>query len=303
MSLDESSFYITLPSNGKQFEDNTINNFRVRLPQRLNLEGFWDVALIEAIYPHTWLNFRPTIDDKISELVIHIAVPYETETKASALYVAQIPIAIPTNYYNTPSRLINALNLAIDQKTAQEYQNYSKFVKDLYGKPSRNTFSSLARFSFDTLINRACIAITTGENIVEKLRLSPRLSYVLGFGRNKYTILDKDWVLDTETIKIRWADYPPDMRAGLYVLYVYCSIVEKQIVGDTLAPLLAKMPVSGEYDSVVHYICNQPLYIPLVRTNIDTIEIAIKDDTNNGISFQYGKVILTLHFRKRPTFL
>ena len=137
-----------------------------------------------------------TIDDKISELVIHIAVPYETETKASALYVAQIPIAIPTNYYNTPSRLINALNLAIDQKTAQEYQNYSKFVKDLYGKPSRNTFSSLARFSFDTLINRACIAITTGENIVEKLRLSPRLSYVLGFGRNKYTILDKDWVLD-----------------------------------------------------------------------------------------------------------
>ena len=58
MSLDESSFYITLPSNGKQFEDNTINNFRVRLPQRLNLEGLWDVALIEAIYPHTWLNFR-----------------------------------------------------------------------------------------------------------------------------------------------------------------------------------------------------------------------------------------------------
>lgn len=129
MSLDESSFYITLPSNGKQFEDNTINNFRVRLPQRLNLEGFWDVALIEAIYPHTWLNFRPTIDDKISELVIHIAVPYETETKASALYVAQIPIAIPTNYYNTPSRLINALNLAIDQKPPKSTKTIANLLK------------------------------------------------------------------------------------------------------------------------------------------------------------------------------
>lgn len=50
------SFYITLPSNGSMnvFPDNTVTEFRNRLPRPLHLDGEWEVGLIEFTYPYSW---------------------------------------------------------------------------------------------------------------------------------------------------------------------------------------------------------------------------------------------------------
>jgi len=158
-------------------------------------------------------------------------------------------------------------------------------------------------FDYNSTTRRIVIRLYKHEYFVN-LELSERLRYIMGFGVKDINLKNPYyWTKGLGNVLYNEASFPIDIRAGLYNIYVYCSIVEKQIIGDALVPLLAKMPVSGTFDSVVHHICQHPIYVPLVRTNIDTIEIAIKDDTNNGISLQYGKVILTLHFRKRPTFL
>jgi len=47
-------FYITIPSN--THEDNTASNFRIVLPQRIRLEGEWEVGLAEIIYPNSWYH-------------------------------------------------------------------------------------------------------------------------------------------------------------------------------------------------------------------------------------------------------
>ena len=39
--------------------------------------------------------------------------------------------------------------------------------------------------------------------------------------------------------------------------------------------------------------------IPVYRQILDTIEIDIKDDAGDSISFQHGKVVVKLHFRKQ----
>ena len=52
------SFYVTLPSNSSPIEhpENTLTNYRVKLPQPISLEGQWEVGLAEIIFPHQWNN-------------------------------------------------------------------------------------------------------------------------------------------------------------------------------------------------------------------------------------------------------
>ena len=51
-----SNFYVTLPSNGSKrfFPDNTAGVYRNNLAQPLELEGQWEVALVEIQFPITW---------------------------------------------------------------------------------------------------------------------------------------------------------------------------------------------------------------------------------------------------------
>jgi len=300
MSLDESSFYITLPSNGKQFEDNTLNNFRVRLPQRIDLEGQWDVALIEAIYPHTWNNLSTvSTDGPHGDYALRFSFSITTPGDGAKVIRGNSVLAkVPEGSYQSPLELVAAINKSLFETTNLGFNpddpNHVHWPKDV---------NKIVAFDYNSTTKRVVLRVYKREYFTT-MALSPKLRYILGFATGDITMDNMfNWEKGGNNTFHRVAEYPIDLRAGLYAIYVYCSIVEKQIVGDVLVPLLAKMPVSGEYDSVVHYICNQPLYIPLIRTSIDTIEIALKDDIDNGISFQYGKVILTLHFRKRPTFL
>ena len=55
-------FHVTLPSddnNSKVFyRDNTASRFTIKLPERVKLDGEFEVGLSELIYSHTWFNFN-----------------------------------------------------------------------------------------------------------------------------------------------------------------------------------------------------------------------------------------------------
>jgi hypothetical protein len=54
-----SHFYVTLPSDSSvgYYPNNTIARFVTKLPERIRLEGDYEMGLAEIIYPHTWYNF------------------------------------------------------------------------------------------------------------------------------------------------------------------------------------------------------------------------------------------------------
>src|SRR6218665_1097124 len=79
--------------------------------------------------------------------------------------------------------------------------------------------------------------------------------------------------------------------------YVYCDVLEHVSVGDTKAPFLRIVQVSGECGDRVQAIYDKPIYVPLQKNNFDSIEIDIRNDAGKPISFEYGKLIVTLHFR------
>jgi hypothetical protein len=51
-------FYLTLPSDAyvNYYPGNTASHFVAKLPERVRLEGNYEVGLSEIIYPHTWNN-------------------------------------------------------------------------------------------------------------------------------------------------------------------------------------------------------------------------------------------------------
>ena len=55
------SFYVTLPSNGSMgvYPENTVTEFRNRLPRPLHLDGEWEVGLTNFSYPYTWYQIYP----------------------------------------------------------------------------------------------------------------------------------------------------------------------------------------------------------------------------------------------------
>ena len=95
------------------------------------------------------------------------------------------------------------------------------------------------------------------------------------------------------------AVYEPDMRGGLESLYVYCDLVDPQIVGDTMEPLLRILPVVGKYGDVVHRVFVAPHYLNVLQKDFSEVGISIKTDQDKLIGFEFGKSVVKLHFRRK----
>ena len=112
------------------------------------------------------------------------------------------------------------------------------------------------------------------------------MQYMLGF---------KEKVFSKTTV----AEYPPDLRAGIDNLYVYCDLCQPQIVGDTMEPLLRILPVIGNYGDVIHRVFSAPHYIGVLHRDFSAVRISIKTDRNENVPFAFGKTVAKLHFRRK----
>ena len=90
-----------------------------------------------------------------------------------------------------------------------------------------------------------------------------------------------------------------NLTQGFDTLYVYTNIVESRIVGNTLAPLLRPLPIRGRNGDRVSARFTNVHYVPLLYSHFDSIEVDIRDDMGRRVPFEYGRVTVTLHFRRR----
>lgn len=123
------------------------------------------------------------------------------------------------------------------------------------------------------------------------LMFSPVLSLQLGFDPN------------TNIATKKTGKFPANLYLGLpSQLYVYCDIVEPQMVGDVMCPLLRIIsldPVKYTYGSYKMHIFSIPHYVPVMRREFDTIEIDIRTNTGESIPFQFGTSCVKLHFVRK----
>ena len=90
-----------------------------------------------------------------------------------------------------------------------------------------------------------------------------------------------------------------DVTRGVNSLYVYCPLVEPRMVGDAQVPLLRIVPVAGRDGEMMTRAFDHIQYCPLVLRRFQTVEIDIRDDTGVKIPFERGRVVVTLHCRRR----
>ncbi|CAG2054551.1 unnamed protein product [Timema podura] len=104
----------------------------------------------------------------------------------------------------------------------------------------------------------------------------------------------------TNLIKIQKSPYAANILLGLSSqMYIYTDIVDPQIMGDIVAPLLRIVGIS--YTNFVNGIHKTVSYtpmqdVPVLRCEIESLEINIGIDTGEPVPFEFGKKFLKLHF-------
>lgn len=267
-------FYVVLPSSSSidVFPDNKISNFKVNLPNPLEIDvDKWEVALQEIHFNNSWYNIRENknviiktyFNLTLSERKLirnNFASTVKFGKKTSTGMELHRHIKIPKGCYKNVKDIVDLLN------------NQEK------GDPKPTNYQ-LDESSQQTIISSElnCSLDMFNSDIAKILGFPPTLKLQGGIETSHN--ISRTNVHDN--------------------VYVYTDIVQNQHVGDYKVPLLRVVPVRSTFGQMnwVHY--DQPHYLRLSRGNITTIEINIRDELGDFISFEGGKAIVTLVFRRK----
>lgn len=170
-------------------------------------------------------------------------------------------LVLSEGYYASPKRIVKAL----------EAMKHQKGMKKGF---------SLGMSEVD---HKATLWVRDLSQVI----ISPLLKSFLGFDKLNFPPGDYK------------APYVADVTRGVNSLYVYCPLVEPRMVGDAQVPLLRIVPVAGRDGEMMTRAFDHIQYCPLVLRRFQTVEIDIRDDTGVKIPFERGRVVVTLHCRKR----
>jgi len=167
---------------------------------------------------------------------------------------------VQSGYYSTVEELLRALKKGMTDKVVRDSVNFT------YNKVSR----------------RVTIDIKNGY----KIYFTKALASILGFKP------------DTFISKQTRAENTADLERTMHFLYVYSDVVQSQIVGNSQVPLIRIVPAEGKEGDHITTRFTSPQYLPVSKKQFETIEIDIKRDTGEKVPFEFGRVLVTLHFRR-----
>ena len=259
-------FYVTLPCDASLdiHPNNTSSKFITELPNDIDLEGEWEVALSEIILPGIWNNIM---------------------SKDYWFEVNHVRYVLSDGYYEN---IYDVLKVMADKinKTGRCCRNWPKAVA--VWKPDR---IALGPHEFNIVMyvagyNQVLVEMV-GHN---RISFSPSLAAMLRLSRLEYT-----------GPTLIGSDGPARLPQPT-IAYVYLDIIEPITVGDTKTQLLRmvfleKMPKYAEDDLRVTY--TSPLYLPLKTKHFRSIEVNIMTDADKLTPFKLGKSLLLLHFRRK----
>ena len=269
-------FYMTLPSNAsmKTHPDNTLTHYITDLPKRIDLTGEWECGLSDIQYPHTWYNVT---EDDVWLFLYEVNEPDVARRSR-----------LSCRYYDDPLTLMYHVNKGLyrlwSEKTRAQ-MSYSSVTQKMtlhttpntvFITPHHSSITSMLGFRTPTIVERVPEEVTPSS--VDDVHPA-----------------DSSYPFHIE------ADDVVNMTQGFNTLYVYTDVVESRIVGDTLAPLLRTLPISGRHGDILSDRFTNIHYVPLLRSTFHSIEVDIRDDMGRRVPFEYGRVTVTLHFRRRKT--
>lgn len=286
---------IFLTSNSAAFEENTPADFSVHIPQRLEgVEDDWCAALCE-------LSYIANIEDVTSSTHKSLERCIVVKTLKGVRR-----IVFNAGIYNKPSELVAAINNSVvnnivpDARTAADINKNDRIQNWLSTKAaphvitSSNEPSEGEEFSLKIDHSSNRVILKTGRIVTG----------VLFHG----SILQKLGFKEAERFPASATEYvgegKPDVKGQVDAIYVYCDIIENQVLSSARVPILRICEIPRKrIGERVFLNFPDPPYFPLASKTIDIIHIKLTDSFGNLIKFQGGVTVARLHLRPRKSLL
>ena len=279
MTSSSDSFFLQCPSNASMhiFPNNTLAEYTNHLETPLEMEtNQWEVGLCEIQYPQAWHNVRRGSNGFI--------ISYQSPRQAGKW--TTIDKEVPPGYYATIPDLLSAIE--------EVYGSTDKKNQTLIGLEMEYN-ATTRRVSISTDQLRIQFELSNGNSRTPKARdayitFNGDIARLLGFA-------DKAMVEKGKKIQSK---FPATVSGGFHQMYVYSDIIEPQPHPDGNVQILRTIPVEGKPNN--DYLSKRfqnVYYMPVSKQSFSTIHFQILDDTGKKIGFDFGKVLIVLHFRRR----
>ena len=293
-------FYLTLPSNAsmKMYPDNTLAHYITDLPRLIDMTGEWECGLAEIQYPHTWYNIG--MYDTWFFLNETIAMDLTPSARISA------------GYYKSPMSLMNHVNKGLNSMATDKVRaklSYSAITQKMtlhmtpgteFTVPRRSALGRMLGFESSVISSPpSTVPVILGS--IMSVTISAAEATSTDGNPSTALFLPPKETPDGPYTYRKEAEHVVQMDQGFDTIYVYTDVVESRIVGDSVAPLLRALPVGGRHGETVSDRFTNIHYVPLLYSHFKSIEIDIRDDIGRRVPFEYGRVTVTLHFRRCRT--
>lgn len=330
--LKQDSLYLTLPSNSNPdiFPNNKPQSFKVNFPTPIILEGKWKVGLTEIQYPNNWFNLNENtsfsiffrkplifpegqhvvidrneknwVDKLLDNCKVASSAYYldetepsddneQIETKEDTLPKAKIEtkldeleetlrfkeyvVHIPAGNYSSLQALCDKIEEKIKNSLEARY-----LPADIDStRPIRFTINDFGNVCIESKRSKVYIQVNGGNKLWEYLGWNDIANY--------------NYIVPPVVAPKRG-----DLLVHHPAIFVYCDIVQHQVVGNMLAPLLRVVPIEGNPGEYIWRQIMKPMYLDVNKGYISTIEVELRDDSGNLIPFQVGKVLLVLELKR-----
>jgi len=182
---------------------------------------------------------------------------------------------------NDPDRIV--LLSGIDSENMGSFTKENEQVEPKFGNFAKEIWMTIP---FVKQLDNNTIAVELRKN---QITFDGLISKVLNNNDNENTVLNFSEIYSL----------PNNLQLIKYIL-VYTDIIEAQYYGDVRASILRTVNIkSNRTDNVTFF--DNPHYLNVSKTRIDTINIEICDVNGNHIEFKdlFSNIYISLHFKHR----
>ena len=267
----EQNFTINLVSNASMnvFPTNTMARFTTLLPNKVELTGDWEVALLEVSWPGKVKN------------ITNASFTISRFDNANRPLRPEHNQTIPAGFYPTVDTLLTKLF-----KTIYEHGEYDNIP---------------VSWKVDPVSEKLEVSFTgqAPEDQFWILFKSDDLSNTLGVTDAICGTVESQRQKGFASL----GTFPVDLQGGRHTMFIYCDLVQNEILGDSQAALLRVIPLQQNVASTgatCYRTFDKMQWKRLNKSNFQSITISLCDESGQLMPFvSIGRTNITLSFRRR----
>jgi len=284
--MNVSHFYVYLSNQDNYskllFPSNRTLDFTTKLSKNLKLEGNWEVGVKSIILDQSWSTFDPN--------VIFLWVTNNSELLTQFNSRARMK----TKYYKSIIEIVNDLNYFCARFYDNVKEKVTKVEKGVVNNDQSVSFApkfELKRSSYEVVANCGKVTYTINNSTIELLlclRIQNNIFKIL-FGSTVFREIDK----------LNAIIGPHSQNINQFNLILQSDIVSFSLNGASENQVLRIFEQDFEnQEKFYNKSFDQIEYIPVIRKEINSIQISLSKLNGFLTEIKSGLLQLTLHFKK-----